>query len=131
MAESLTGCTENIRCFLGNKPVIKKTKAGIKTAYFDVSWGIHDVNAGKIGTWRHCIAYDKEAEIVKELKRGAYLELAGWITTNPLYNENGMRLLSDGKPVTREYLIVKSVIIRQREKSNPTKQLSLVEAGDS
>ncbi len=128
MSGPLTGCTENIRCFLGVKPVIKNTKTG-KAAYFDVSWGVNDPQSNKFGTWRHCIAYDQNALIVKDLKPGAYLNISGWITTNPVYNESGIRQYLDGKPVTREYLIIEFVKVIDREKRPQEKQLSLVESG--
>jgi hypothetical protein len=129
MTEGLTGCNEKIKGFIGRKPVIKKTKDGGLSAYFDISFGLNEPASDKFGTWRHCIAYHQNAETVKDCKPGSYLQLTGWITTNPLYDEHGKKQLENGKPVTREYLIVSSVLIVLREKPATSKQLNLVESG--
>jgi hypothetical protein len=129
MSEGLTGCNEKIKGFIGRKPVTKKTQDGGLAAYFDISFGLNDPSSNKFGTWRHCIAYHQNAEKIKDCKPGEYLALSGWITTNPVYDEAGNKQIVDGKPVTREYLIVSSVTIVQREKPATTKQLNLVESG--
>ncbi len=122
----LTGCDENIRVFLGGRPVMGKTSDGRDKALFDVSWGIHNPAIGKFGTWRHCVAYDKQAEYARELKPGAYLKISGWITTNQVFDENGKRVFINGKPLTKEYLIVNTIQIIERNRSPQAKQLSLV-----
>lgn len=122
----LTGCDEHIRVFLGGRPVMGKTADGRDKALFDVSWGIHNPDAGRFGTWRHCVAYDKDALYVKGLEPGAYLKLSGWITTNQVFDENNQKVYVNGKPLTKEYLIINSVQIIERQKSPQAKQLSLV-----
>lgn len=125
--EGLTEGRETIRAFLGGKPNMGETADGRVKALFDVSWGIHSPENNKFGTWRHCIAYDNEAKYVSQCARGSYLKLAGWLTTNQVYDDHGRRSFDkDGKPVTREYLIVTAILIIEREKSPPAKQLSLV-----
>jgi single-stranded DNA-binding protein len=128
MNAGLTGCKESVRGFLGRKPVIKTTNTRQLAAYFDVSWGIQDPDNGKHATWRHCIAYGKNAELVKDCRPGAYLNITGWITTNPVYGESGSREHdAQGKPVTKEYLIVDSIFVKHRDNIPDGKQLSLVE----
>jgi len=128
MTEGLTGCNEKIKGFLGRKPVLKKTQNAL-AAYFDISFGLNLPALDKFGTWRHCIAYHHNAELVKDCKPGSYLQLTGWITTNPVYDEHGKKQIEEGKPVTREYLIVSSVTIISRDKPATAKQLNLVESG--
>jgi hypothetical protein len=124
----LTRGIENIKAFLGACPNMGKTAEGRETAVFDVSWGIHAPDAGKFGTWRHCIAYGDKAVIMRNCRPGQYLALTGWITTNPVYDENH-KITRDIKnqPITREYLIVSTVVLLEREKDKEkAKQLSLV-----
>lgn len=126
MADGLTGCNEKIKGFIGRKPAVKKTTNGGLSAHFDISFGMNDPSSDKFGTWRHCIAYNQNAELIKDCKPGTYLLVMGWITTNPVYDENGMKQFCDGKPVTREYLVVNSMMVIPRSKVNPqNQQLSL------
>lgn len=125
--EGLTEGKENIRAFLGGKPNMGETADGRSKALFDVSWGIHSPENGKFGTWRHCIAYDKEAIYISQCRPGTYLKIAGWLTTNQLYDEHGRRCYDKtGKPVTKEFLIVTALLMIEREKKEQSKQLSLV-----
>jgi single-stranded DNA-binding protein len=126
MTDGLTGCNEKIKGFIGRKPVLKKTQGGGLAAYFDISWGLNDPTSDKFGTWRHCIAYNQNAEYIKDCKPGSYLLVMGWITTNPVYDEAGVKQIVDGKPVTKEYLVVNSMMVIPREKLKaPPQQLSL------
>jgi len=123
----LTEGKENIRAFLGGKPNMGETADGRSKALFDVSWGTHSPENNKFGTWRHCIAYDKEAKYVSQCRPGTYLKIAGWLTTNQVYDEHGRRSFDKyNKPVTREYLIVTAILIIERVKTPQAKQLSLV-----
>jgi hypothetical protein len=129
MVDGLTGCNEKVKGFLGRKPVIKNNRAGGITAYFDISFGLNDPASDKFGTWRHCIAYNQNVDLIKNCKPGSYLQLTGWIVTNSVYNEAGVKQIADGKPVTREYLIINAVVILKRENKKQPAQLSLVETG--
>jgi hypothetical protein len=128
MNRSITGCTENIRGFLGRKPVMKKTGSCI-SAYFDVSWGLNDPESNKYGTWRHCIAYNLNAEKIKNCNPGTFFVICGWVVTNPVYDEYGRKQIIDNKPVTREYLVVDTITIIDRDRKQENKQLRLVESG--
>lgn len=120
----MTGAEENIRGHVGNF-YIKKTAEGRPAIYFDISWGINDIPNRKFNTWRHCIAYDKLAESLDKLKSGDFLKVTGWITTNPVYKD-GKMVYIDGRPITKEYLMVTSVFPIERESKKSAKQLSLV-----
>jgi single-stranded DNA-binding protein len=126
MTKGLTGCTENVRGFLGRKPLYKKTKSGA-VVYFDISWGLNDPESNRYGTWRHCIAYNQNADKLKNCKPGTFLVLTGWIVTNPVYNEAGIKQYSDGKLVTKEYLVIETATVIERDKPQQnTKQLTLL-----
>jgi hypothetical protein len=124
----LTGADESCKGFLGSAPYFRNTSDGKLSCFFDVGFGVNDPLSGRHGTWRHCIAYSDIAEKMRGMRGGAFLKVAGWITTNPVWDSSGKRAYSlDGKPVTREYLIVNEVIRLTREKTKQTKQLSFVE----
>jgi hypothetical protein len=127
--KGLTRGDEYVRAFLGKRPYMSKTKDNRDVAYFDVSWGVHNPDDGKFGTWRHCIAYGEYALYVKDCRPGEYLSLAGWIVTNPVIDGNGKILVdSVGKIITKEYLIINSVFIIKRLTDDVRpKQMSLVE----
>ena len=125
MTNGLTGCTENARVFLGNKPTMSKTRQGQDVAYFDVSWGVNEPESGKFGTWRHCIGYGNFALSIKDYRPGAYLKISGWVVTNPIYDKSGKREYIQGKPVTQEYLIISGLELLERYKPE-NQQLSLV-----
>ncbi len=126
----LTSCRENIKGFLGIISKFRKTNnTGKLCALFDISFGIGDLAQRKFTTWRHCIAYGENAEIIQTCKTGEYLELSGWITTNPILDVDGKITYVDGKPVTKEYLIVENVFKLKRNMSESYKQLSLVGRG--
>lgn len=127
MYNNLTGAEEKIKGFLGSSPNFRHTGDGKLTCLFDVGWGVNIPESGRHGTWRHCIAYSELADYMRGMSKGAFLYVTGWITTNPVY-DNGKRAYSaDGKPVTREYLIVTGVYQKIREKTKQVKQLSFVE----
>lgn len=124
----LTGAEENCKGFLGSAPYFRNTADGKLSCFFDISWGVNDPPSGRHGTWRHCIAYSDIAEKMRGMRAGAYLKVVGWITTNPVWDGDGKRSYApDGKPITREYLIVTGVYPLAREKTKTTKQLSFVE----
>jgi hypothetical protein len=127
-SKGLTRGDEYIKAFLGKRPYMSVTKEKRVVARFDVSWGIHMPETGKFGTWRHCIAYGDNALKVKDCKGGDYLNVTGFIVTNPVHDENGKLCLDNaGKAITKEYLIVDSVSVIPREKDvSQPKQLSLV-----
>lgn len=122
----LTGCDENIRCFIGRKPTIRQTREGRLSAFFDVSWGINQPEKSKYATWRHCIAYGPTAEIVRELKPGIYVNVSGWLTTNELKDHDGNKKTDEkGNILTDQYLVVRYISVIEREQ-NTEKQLCLV-----
>ena len=123
----LTGAEENIKGHVGINPCMRKTGDGKPVFLFDISWGVNDISKRRFNTWRHCLAYGNYAEQLKDVKKGDYIKVNGWITSNPVYDNDGELVYVNSKPVTKEYLIITSVLLLEKEKKPAVKQLSLVE----
>lgn len=123
--KGLTEIKEYIRGFVGRRGLLfDNTQDGRSRMRFDLAAGKNDTEKNKFATWRHCIAYDKDAEYLKDLKPGDYLKISGWITTEAVRDSFMKPIVKDGQFVTREYLICQDVKMLGYE--NSQRQLPLV-----
>jgi hypothetical protein len=131
MVNEIKGKTRGIMDIHGHagiKSFYNETTDGRNRLYFDVSWGINDIASHRFNTWEHCIAYDRFAEYLKNIKPGDYLHIIGYVVTNPVYS-GGKIVYNKEKPVTKRFTIVTFAEILKDDKKPAEKQLSLVEAG--
>lgn len=122
----LTHCNEQINCFLGTIK-FRETRDHRPVAMIQVSWGINDLPRLQFASWRNCIVYDRSAENLQNVKPGAYLDLSGWLTTNPVYGKDGKIVYVSDKPLTKQFLVVDNLFIIPRNNQTLAKQLPLVE----
>lgn len=124
--QGLTGGREQCRILLGKEPIFDNTKDGLLRVKFDGAFGINDPERLKFATWRHCIAYAKQAENIKGAHTGTLVSVSGWIATESDRDEQGNPVLIDEKPKLKEWLIcLKAEIVPDDTWKNKEKQIPL------
>ena len=106
MAKWLTGIFENIQGHVGAKAIVRdRTLKGRSRIFFDLAVGVANERQGVFSTWRHCIVYGDGADNLKDIVKGSYVEVSGFIQTVAMRDKTGEFLTIDGIVQKEEHLI--------------------------
>jgi hypothetical protein len=106
MGKWLSGIFENIQGNVGSKAIVRdKTKKGRSRIFFDLAVGVPDEKRGVFSTWRHCIVYGDGADNLKNIVKGSYVEVSGFVQTVAMRDKTGEFLVLDGIVQKEEHLI--------------------------
>jgi len=121
--KGLTGITEKIRGYVGGKTIVRRraVSSGRSTIFFDLYCGIE--KNGAFPTIRHCIVYGQAADNLKDITKGFYVEVAGFIQTVGLRNKAGVLIMSDGVVLREERLISEDAHIIPKDIHRTGRQL--------
>lgn len=112
-----SGIRESAQGFVGRWVKVDNTQSHKLRIRFDIGCGKPDENAGKLVTWRHCVAYSEIAEKLVNIKTGDFVKVSGWVSTERISRP-------DGPLEKKEYLILFSGELINRDDVNDY-QLSL------
>lgn len=120
MSKWLTGIFENCHLFVGPRQIVRGiAKNGKSRIFFDAAAGIPDESKWVYATWRHCIAYGEQADNLKNIAKGSYIEVSGFIQTVAMRDNSGEIVEHDDMVVKEEHLIcVKTRHIPKEEYQN-------------
>lgn len=125
--KGLTGIREEARGFVGRRGLkYDETSKGRPRIRFDIACGKSDEENGQYTTWRHCVGYDRVAELLKDIKQGYLVKCQGWVKTEAVLDEYYKPVIDEkGIAVKREYLILFAATISTPENTDSERQLSL------
>lgn len=104
--KGLTGIDENIRGFVGGKEIVRdKTLGGRSRIFFDLCAGVEKLQDGKFPTWRHIIVYGQAADDLKDIIKGCYVEVVGFVQTVAMRDKAGLIISADGILLKEEHVI--------------------------
>lgn len=107
MGKFKTGIFESIQGHVGSKPVIrdKTASTGRSRIFFDLAVGVADEKRGVYSTWRHCIVYGEGADNLKNIGKGSYVEVSGFVQTVAMRDKTGQFLMENDVILKEEHLI--------------------------
>ncbi len=119
--EVLTGIDETGTGFVGKRNLRRgKAKNGMLRINFDLGCGVTNPTANKYASWRHCVAYGRLAEMLKNIKPGLLVKFTGWVSTEAELDEYyNPKIGKNNEPVLRETTVLRTAEILHYQKLQP------------